>query len=106
VCFPCATTPDRNEQTVGRYAALLDAAEAISPSGMVAIGEPTGPRPVEQTEFDGRLPDRRIPAIDEAVKSAISRGEPPGPALRAAIAEHKRDYGKASGLRGDNANGS
>lgn len=51
VCFPCATkTPDREDAAKGAFGALLDAAENISPLGVVAIGEQTGPRPFDPSE--------------------------------------------------------
>lgn len=46
VCHPCVTSnPERNRQAQNAFGALLDAAENISPTGIVAIGEPDGPRP-------------------------------------------------------------
>jgi hypothetical protein len=51
VCFPCATaTPEREEKAKGAFGALLDGANAISPSGVVAIGEQGGPRPFDPSE--------------------------------------------------------
>lgn len=51
VCFPCATaTPEREQHAQAAFGALLDGAEAISPSGIVAIGEPEGPRPFDPDE--------------------------------------------------------
>lgn len=51
VCFPCATaTPEREAAAHAAFGALLDGAEAISPSGIVAIGEPEGPRPFDPQE--------------------------------------------------------
>ena len=51
ICFQCAfATPDAEKQTKGAFGALLDASEAISPIGVAAIGEPTGPRPFDPRE--------------------------------------------------------
>lgn len=55
VCFPCATeTPERKNQSQSAFGALLDASEAISPTGLVAIGESTGPRPFDPNEMGRR----------------------------------------------------
>lgn len=40
VCFPCATTPERDEETAGRYLALLEAASIFGP---VLIDGENGP---------------------------------------------------------------
>ena len=51
VCFPCTTeTPEREKQAQSAFGALLDGSEAISPTGLVAIGESTGPRPFDPNE--------------------------------------------------------
>lgn len=51
VCFPCATaTPAREQAAQEAFGTLLDANEAISPSGAVAIGESGGPRPFDLKE--------------------------------------------------------
>lgn len=51
VCFPCATaSPEREAQTKAAFAALLDANAAVSPSGVVAIGDQDGPRPFDPAE--------------------------------------------------------
>lgn len=51
VCFPCATaTPEREQAAANAFMTLLDGAEAISPTGIVAIGEPNGPRPFDPEE--------------------------------------------------------
>ncbi|WKK11951.1 hypothetical protein QYN14_25730 [Rhodococcus ruber] len=51
VCFPCAmATPEREAQAEAAFGALLDGAEAISPAGIVAIGEQSGPRPFDPRE--------------------------------------------------------
>lgn len=51
VCFPCGTaTPEREAQAKAAFGALLDGAEAISPTGLVAIGEQSGPRPFDPRE--------------------------------------------------------
>jgi len=62
VCFQCATeTPEREAAAKAAFGALLDGAEAISPTGVAAIGERGGPRPFDpriaaspSTEGDGR----------------------------------------------------
>lgn len=52
VCFPCATaTPERERDAQRAYKALLDAADAVSPSGIVAVGEQDGPRPFDPREM-------------------------------------------------------
>jgi len=51
VCYPCATaTPERNAETLARYQTLVEAAVAVSPTGLIAIGEETGPRPFDPRE--------------------------------------------------------
>lgn len=46
VCFPCGTaTPERERQAEQAFDALLHAAEASSPEGVVAIGDEDGPKP-------------------------------------------------------------
>jgi hypothetical protein len=46
VCYSCATeTPWRERAARAAFDALLDANAAISPGGVVAIGETQGPRP-------------------------------------------------------------
>jgi hypothetical protein len=51
VCFECATsTPEREAEVAGRHGALLEASGAISPTGLVAIGEDGGPRPYDPRE--------------------------------------------------------
>lgn len=51
VCFPCATaTPGRDQAAKRAFGALLDCAEAISTTGVVAIGEASGPRPFDPRE--------------------------------------------------------
>lgn len=51
VCFPCAmATPEREAQAEAAFGALLEGAEAISPTGIVAIGEQSGPRPFDLRE--------------------------------------------------------
>jgi len=53
VCFRCAFDgehPDRGKQAEAAFGALLDGAEAISTTGVVAIGDPTGPRPFDPRE--------------------------------------------------------
>ena len=47
ICFQCATaTPEANAQTASAFGALLDATEAISPTGVAVIGVDTnGPQP-------------------------------------------------------------
>jgi hypothetical protein len=48
VCHPCATaTPEREKQTEAAFYALLDGAEAISQTGIAAIGQESGPVPFE-----------------------------------------------------------
>ena len=48
VCFDCAfETPEREEQAKAAFAALLDAAEAISPTGIAMIGLESGPVPFD-----------------------------------------------------------
>ena len=51
VCFPCAmATPERERATEAAFGALLEGSEAISPTGIVAIGEQSGPRPFDPRE--------------------------------------------------------
>ena len=51
VCFPCITASPLREKAAGEvFHALLDGAEAISPTRAVAIGENTGPRPFDPQE--------------------------------------------------------
>lgn len=51
VCCPCVkATPERNAAAEGAYGALLDAAAALTTSGVIAIGETTGPRPFDPKE--------------------------------------------------------
>lgn len=51
VCFPCAMgTPEREKQAENAFGALLDGSEAISTTGIVAIGETGGPRPLNPNE--------------------------------------------------------
>lgn len=53
VCFPCATeTPEREAQAKGAFGALLDGAEAISPSLAVRIGTSEGPTPFDPDDID------------------------------------------------------
>jgi hypothetical protein len=54
VCFPCATaTPERDATSQSAFGALLDATEAISPSGAVAFGGAEGPQPFDPNEIGG-----------------------------------------------------
>lgn len=48
VCFACATTPERNDETAGRFLSLLDANQAIAP--VVVIGTEEGPQPFDMGE--------------------------------------------------------
>lgn len=51
VCFPCAmATPEREAAAKAAFGALLEGSEAISPTGIVAIGEQSGPRPFDPRE--------------------------------------------------------
>ena len=51
VCLPCVdATPERQVAAKAIFHTLLDAAEAISPTGVVAIGEADGPRPFDPRE--------------------------------------------------------
>jgi hypothetical protein len=51
ICFGCATlTPERKNAAENAFYALLEANEAISPTGVVAIGQDSGPVP-----FDPRM---------------------------------------------------
>lgn len=53
VCFSCATeTPEREAQAQSAFGALLDGSAAISPTGIVAIGETSGPRPFDPKEVN------------------------------------------------------
>lgn len=48
VCHPCATsTPERAEATKRAFGALLEANESISPLGVAAIGQESGPVPFD-----------------------------------------------------------
>lgn len=52
ICFACIkASPEREEAAALVYGALLDAADAISPSGLVTIGEESGPRPFDPEEL-------------------------------------------------------
>lgn len=46
VCFPCATSPEHEEETRANYYVQLDAAAAVSPTGTVGIGTEEGPQPL------------------------------------------------------------
>lgn len=51
ICVPCAfATPEAEERTKRAFGGLLEANAAISPTGIVAIGEPNGPRPFDPAE--------------------------------------------------------
>jgi hypothetical protein len=51
VCHPCITSDPERERAAGNvFMGLLDANEAISPSGVVMIGEEGGPRPFDPDE--------------------------------------------------------
>jgi len=53
ICFQCATaSPERDATTKANFGALLEANTAMSPTGIVAIGEPDGPRPFDPEEAD------------------------------------------------------
>lgn len=44
VCLPCITaTPERDAAAGAVFGALLDAAQAVSPTGIAAIGTSAGP---------------------------------------------------------------
>lgn len=50
VCFPCATaTPEREQETEGRYGALLDATTTL---GLAAIGTEAGPINVDAEDLN------------------------------------------------------
>ena len=51
ICFPCMKATPESEAAAANFGALLDAAEAISPIGVAAIGQESGPVP-----FDPSLP--------------------------------------------------
>lgn len=46
VCFPCASTPERREQTEANMALAFGMAEAASPLGSVVIGAGVEPSPL------------------------------------------------------------
>lgn len=51
ICFPCMTaTPERESAAQNAFGALLDGTEAMSPTGIVAIGGPDGPRAFDPAE--------------------------------------------------------
>lgn len=51
ICFPCMkATPEREATAHGAYGALLDSAAAITTTGVIAIGDATGPRPFDPKE--------------------------------------------------------
>jgi hypothetical protein len=51
ICFTCMkASPEREAAAHGALGALLDAAAAISPTGVVAIGDAGGPRPFDPKE--------------------------------------------------------
>ena len=51
VCYSCAfESPERKAVTEASLGALLEGSAAISPSGVVAIGETEGPRPFDPRE--------------------------------------------------------
>lgn len=55
-CVDCAlATDERFDECVGRFHALIDAAEAISPSGIVAI-DADGPRPYDLVDVADEFP--------------------------------------------------
>lgn len=55
VCFPCVRAdPARERAAQEVYKTLLDANDAISHSGIVAIGESSGPRPFDPDELSYR----------------------------------------------------
>lgn len=55
ICFPCMkASPEREEAAKQAFGALLDGSAAISPTGVVAIGESDGPRPFDPREADTR----------------------------------------------------
>lgn len=54
LCYPCMkATPEREAQAHRAFGALLDAAEQIAPTGIVAIGGQDGPQPFDQAAIDG-----------------------------------------------------
>ena len=54
ICYPCMKAdPARERAAENALGGLIDAAAAISPTGVVAIGEPEGPRPFDPKEADG-----------------------------------------------------
>lgn len=51
ICHPCMkATPEREESAKAAFGALLDGSAAISTTGVVAIGEASGPRPFDPNE--------------------------------------------------------
>jgi hypothetical protein len=65
VCYECAfTTPERTAQTEGAFIAILEANEAISPTGATVL-DGAAPRPLEVHEA-------------EAIERAIERGRTDG----------------------------
>jgi len=51
VCLPCTEAdPERERAAHAAFDALMAGAEAISPTGVIAIGESTGPRPFDPRE--------------------------------------------------------
>jgi hypothetical protein len=53
-CFPCAFgTPEREAATKAAFMGLLDAAETISPTGAIVIGQPEGPQPFDPEQLEG-----------------------------------------------------
>lgn len=54
VCFPCAMeTPEREAAAKAAFGVQLDAAEAVSPLGVAAIGTGDGPVPFTGAGRDG-----------------------------------------------------
>ena len=52
VCYDCAmATPERESQAQAAFGGLFEASEAISTTGIVAIGEQSGPRPFNPKEI-------------------------------------------------------
>jgi hypothetical protein len=51
VCLPCATaTPDREAATAAAYRTLLEAADVMSPDGLIVVGQASGPQPATTEE--------------------------------------------------------
>lgn len=72
VCYPCASTPERREQTEANMGLAFGMAEAASPLGSVVIGAGMAPSPLTEPPPDdavafvipARAADRPAPLVE------------------------------------------